>query len=489
MNKTGENGRVEVEYTKVEQQKLETIDNKGKVPTIGVRHWQTLIFFALILIAFGIKVSISVAIVAMMDPTVSSSPSVPTYPQWDNKNVIMSAFFWGYIVPQPFAGWAADKWGPKRFLVGGMAVCSTLCVLVPATAAYFGSVGLMASRVIQGLSQGFIFPSTHHFLSQWVPVEERSRLGSSLYASALFGTVLAMLVTGFISGSTYGWPAVFYLYGSLGVGWCIIMAIFGYNSPSLHPTISQAEKLYIEKSLGHTDEKLTHKTPWKSIATSVPLWALLSSHVGDLFGFWTLLSQIPSYMKYVMNFNLKEDSFLMSLPYISFTLISGLFNFTSDFLISRKILPIGITRKIFNSIGLITPGVMLILLSYTKPDQPLRAVTLLVIGVTFNAATLCGWSINHMDLSPNHAGTMMGLTSGISNISGIIAPLVVQFLVDDERDPLQWRSVFLLASGVYIGAACIFMVFGSGEVQPWNQDSDDENEMESVEITAISKPE
>lgn len=37
-----------------------------------------------------------------------------------------------------------------------------------------------------------------------------------------------------------------------------------------------------------------------------------------------------------------------------------------------------------------------------------------------------------MDISTNHAGTLMGITNGFSNICGIVAPLVVQFLVTDE---------------------------------------------------------
>lgn len=33
----------------------------------------------------------------------------------------------------------------------------------------------------------------------------------------------------------------------------------------------------------------------------------------------------------------------------------------------------------------------------------------------------------------------------------------------------EWRNVFLLGAGVYIIPAIIFILFGSGEVQQWNE--------------------
>lgn len=95
---------------------------------------------------------------------------------------MLSSFFWGYVLPQIAAGWLANVYGPKWFLVGAMLVCSTAGMLTPLFAAYFGSRGVMIIRALQGLSQGFIFPSIHNVLSKWVPTNERSRLGTFVYA-------------------------------------------------------------------------------------------------------------------------------------------------------------------------------------------------------------------------------------------------------------------------------------------------------------------
>lgn len=69
------------------------------------------------------------------------------------------------------------------------------------------------------------------------------------------GIVAGMLLAGIISASQYGWPCVFYLYGLLSGTWCIFYAFLGFDSPAVHPSINQAERAYIESSLGKIDRK------------------------------------------------------------------------------------------------------------------------------------------------------------------------------------------------------------------------------------------
>jgi hypothetical protein len=51
-----------------------------------------------------------------------------------------------------------------------------------------------------------------------------------------------------------------------------------------------------------------------SIAKSLPFWAILMAHMGQNYGYETLMTELPSFMKQVLHFNLKDVSSCNLLP-------------------------------------------------------------------------------------------------------------------------------------------------------------------------------
>lgn len=101
-------------------------------------------------------------------------------------------------------------------------------------------------------------------------------------------------------------------------------------------------------------------------------------------------------------------------------------------LVKRKILGIAASRRIFNSIGHWGPACALIALGYVPKGHIELAIGLLTLAVGINSATYLGFQVNHIDLAPNFAGTLMGITNCAANIMSIIAPLLVGFIVSDN---------------------------------------------------------
>lgn len=95
---------------------------------------------------------------------------------------MLSSFFWGYICFQVLVGQMAKKFGPKYFIGVACFLGSVSCALIPFLGATFGYQGILASRIITGMSQGFIFPCTHHLISTWAPLRDRAKIGSFVYA-------------------------------------------------------------------------------------------------------------------------------------------------------------------------------------------------------------------------------------------------------------------------------------------------------------------
>ena len=61
------------------------------------------------------------------------------------------------------------------------------------------------------------------------------------------------------------------------------------------------------------------------------------------------------------------------------------------------------------------------------------AVVLLTLGVALSGSSYTGFLVNHMDLAPKYAGTLLGLTNSLSATSGFIAPYVAAVLTSNVR--------------------------------------------------------
>lgn len=144
-----------------------------------------------------------------------------------------------------------------------------------------------------------------------------------------------------------------------------------------------------------------------------------------------------------------------------------------DYVTNNKYLTKTQARKIFNSIGQWIPGLALVGLAFCDIETKTLAIVLVTVAIASKSGIYVGFLQNHIDLTPNFSPVLMGLTTGVSNIMGIIAPLLVGFIVPDFNDPIGWRNVFFIAAGFYLIGNLIFVIFAQAEIQPWNHiDSD-----------------
>ncbi|XP_014485439.1 PREDICTED: putative inorganic phosphate cotransporter [Dinoponera quadriceps] len=434
----------------------------------GCRHTQVLLMCLCFLCCYAIRVTMSVAIEAMTNAA-TANPNFEEY-HWEDsmKRMILSSFFCGYICTQIPGSIIARQWSAKNLFAVALVICGLVTIIVPPAAHFGGPVAVIITRVTAGLAQGTVLPILHTLLSRWVPPEERGRLGTFVYSGGWVGNVISLLSSGYLSASPIGWPSCFYVWGSICILCGIAFFLFGKDSPSEHPGISLDEKEYIEISLGVTEISEKPPTPWISMLTSLPVWALLVTQCTHNWGFWMLLTEIPSYMTSIMNFKIQENGLATALPYLTAWIVSFPISYVSDLCIKRNIVTTQASRKICNTFSQWIPAFALIGLAYVNKDQWMLAEAILIIAVSTNIASYCGHNVNHMDLSPNFAGTLMGFTNAAANICSIFAPIVAGWIAPDPEDIMQWRNVFFLSAGLYFVGNLIFILFGSSKIQPWN---------------------
>lgn len=150
-------------------------------------------------------------------------------------------------------------------------------------------------RIIEGFFEGVTFPGIHAVWARWSPPLERSRMASIAFAGNYAGTVVAMPCSGFLA-TKYGWESVFYVFGTIGVIWYITWLVFVKAGPELDRFCSKEECDYIQKTIGYVGSKHV-KHPWRAIFTSMPFYAIMASHFSENWGFYTLLTQLPSFLR------------------------------------------------------------------------------------------------------------------------------------------------------------------------------------------------
>jgi sugar phosphate permease len=108
-------------------------------------------------------------------------------------------------------------------------------------------------------------------------------------------------------------------------------------------------------------------------------------------------------------------------------------------------------------------------------------VVVLTLAVGINGAVNGGCITNHVDISPNHAGILMGITNTAANTCGIVAPFVAGLLTNEEATLDRWQIVFFIAAGVYVFNNLIYLLFASGSEQSWNRGEDKSSQNKSIE--------
>lgn len=438
---------------------------------------------------YAVRVNLSVALVAMLNNTAISQhshvkntssdcpslqPSLNSTYDWQQdgeytwstelQGVILGAFFYGYILTQVPGGMLADKYGGKM-LVGLSILVSSILTLLSPVVIHVSVYLFIVMRVVEGLVQGVAFPAMASMWGHWCTIKERSLLPMITNIGAVIGTVITFPVAGVLCeyGFAGGWPSLFYLTGSAGCVWFVFWMVLAYDTPDKHPWIWEEEKHYILTGIG--DSHLIRHTPWKSILTSSPVWAYTVCAVCAVWGYYTLLTCLPSYLKEILKFDITQNGLISALPSIMIALVSLIVAPLADYMVQR--LDITFVRKLMSAIATVVPSVFIIGVTLSGCNRIL-VIACLCLSIGFAAFVVGSISINQMDLAPNYAGILVGISNTIATIPGIVAPFLVGALTDNHQTRDRWNIVFYITSGIGVFGGVIFVMFGSGKREPWS---------------------
>ncbi|GFS36667.1 putative inorganic phosphate cotransporter [Nephila pilipes] len=261
----------------------------------------------------------------------------------------------------------------------------------------------------------------YNLLGRWVREEEKTLVEAVVISGINIGTVLGMPLAAILSNSKIwgGWPAAFYVIGAIGCFWFCFWSLFVTNSPSEQKCITAKEIEYINGT--------------KIIEDS------------------------------------KKNGFLASFPYVLQSAVGCLGGYISDEVIKHGYVTPIFARKFCNILACFG-SIAGLIISGSAGCDIISQISAFGLTMAFGGLWYCSYMISYLDMSPEYAGTLIGIASTLSGLTGFITPIFVGALTNKKPTFGQWRIIFGVTIILLILNAFVYQFSATAEKQNWDDD-------------------
>ena len=363
--------------------------------------------------------------------------------------LILAAFTWAYALGQVPSGWLGDRFGPKRVLTVIMTLWSAMAVM---TGAALGFGSLFGARFALGLSEAGAFPVASRGMQLWFPRVERGRIQGTTHFFSRF----AVAVTPFIAGAilvAFGWRAIFYIFGSLGVVWAIAFSFFYRDLPENHTGVNRAELAIIRgvNSDGTIPPPAAARlqTPWKQILLSPNMWFISLGYFCFFFGTNFYLTWYPTYLREHLHMSIRSLGIWGSLPLFAGMAGDVIGGSLSD-LIFKTTGNARLARRVVAAPGFLLAGAFVVPAALTASE--FSSIACLAISFFFLEWVIGpAWAVP-MDVGGQFSGTVTGVMNMVGALGGASTAVVYGSLFNRGL----WVAPFLVSAGVMVVGALIW---------------------------------
>lgn len=372
-------------------------------PAVERSRWLrigTLIFLAY-LGCYVDRNNISMAASAMMDHLGMTGTST---------GVLLSAFFWGYVITQIPGGWLSSRFGAKPIIVG--------CLLgVCATGLLTGIVEdyrlLLVVRFLMGLFEGVIWPSFAVVIMRWFPARERSRaVNLAQYVLPLSSALMAPIAGWMIA--SFGWKAMFILQAApvllLALGWIVL----GSSTPEQDRRLSARERDLI---LASRERDTGQPSGLGAVFASPLLWSLCCAYFLWMTGFYGFGLWLPTLIRQLSAEGVGSVALLTALPFAA--AVVGLYVNATLADHARH------SRAWHFIVPLAVGGGAMLLQNGLHPGLLVSMVLLVITGVSLISGIGVWWAWALGMVPRNQVGPAAGMINFLGNFGGIVGPIVV----------------------------------------------------------------
>jgi MFS family permease len=363
-------------------------------------------------------------------------------------NLAFTAFAFAYAIFEIPTGWLGDVFGPRSTLIRIVlwwSLFTALTGLVALTLPGGITLGLTALVVIRflfGVGEAGAYPNITRALHNWFPFTERGAAQGTVWMSGrlmggLTPLVLLVLVEGLaVEGSAPGapdflvapllsWREAFWLFGGLGVIWCLLFALWFRNRPEEKATVNEAERAIITS--GRHDVAAAHAgVHWLKLLKSRNLWYLCLMYFCASYGWYFNITYLPSFLG--EQYGVRQTSLSGALYKGGPLWMGALACLAGGFLTDRFIRRTGNRKWGRRLFGVVGHGLcaLCFLACVFIPKAPVALYTFLFflaisLAAFWNDMTMGSAWATCQDIGRRHAAIVAGCMNTIGNLGGAAA--------------------------------------------------------------------
>ncbi len=358
---------------------------------------------------------------------------------------VHSAFFWTYVITQVPGGLFLDRFGSKITYFLALTFWSMFTALQGVA---IGLKSLLLFRFGLGVSEAPCFPTNSRVVGTWFPQQERARATAVYTVGEYLGLACFSPLLFWIMG-THGWRALFLSVGSVGILFAFVWWRI-YQNPRDCKKINQAELDHIAAG-GGLEAKQEKKEPF-TLAKGLQLLKyrqILGASIGQFAGNTVLvffLTWFPTYLATERHMAFIKVGFYAVMPYLAAACGVMFGGWLSDRLLNRTG-SANIARKLPIISGLIMASTIF---GANFVESNNAVIAILSFAFFGQGMVGLGWTLIS-DVAPKK---YMGITGGLfnlcTNLSGILTPLIIGFIIE-----LTGHFFYALT---YVGAAALLGV-------------------------------
>jgi ACS family glucarate transporter-like MFS transporter len=361
-------------------------------------------------------------------------------------SMILTVYFWTYAIGQVPAGRMAERIGSRKVLAGTSAMWSLMMMATPFGATFSW---LFGCRLVLGGAQSADWSSGVVAIKRWFPRAERAKGNSVLLAGLYLGPIVSAPLTAWTI-INFGWHAVFYGFGALGLVLGLIWWVGYRDTPATHPLITQDEADFI--AAGQPAESAPVKGAFLRCFRKPRFWVFglqyfLLVLIQSFYTTW-----LPTYLMRARGLSLKAMGMYASLPWVAVFFAVFVAGFVCDRILKKTgsiywaRTPVAMTGFIVSAIALIGAS--------RAANMPAVISLLCLSFAAVGFVQVVVWSAAQ-DLGREFTGVMSGWTNLWGALSNVVGPVTVAYVV---RLTGNWESG-LFVIGAAAGCGAVLWVF------------------------------